>query len=827
MKLVPELLRQKQAGWYCLVLTAGILFTLFVLPAYAQQPPDTTLSPGKKKEEALRKLFREEVNNTRAIYEEHKLFAEQDVLLEQVLQTMRGARNYLKAGIDTNGINRELADINARYNIAVDGIFTNQGSLQTERNLTTSYKLLHELESRAQKRKAQTEGYRRRLLGFRNSFDSLSSNPHLFALAKDSAEFMDDVKQLTMVAQEAQPVDSALNLALRNVQRTKQQVDLTVYRLQSALEQLDHYERQLSEKTFSQEVPGLDEVPQNVRPFREIVRQSGKKHALSLLFYARNNAGKLVILVLLTGFAIGFLRTLKQKVKNHGLLRNDFTGQLVLRHPVLSSIMIVLSIFQFIFPNPPFVFSCILWVISSTCLTLIFRGFITRYWMIFWCAMWFLFLAACADNLLLQASRTERWLMLGIAAGGMLLGASVLSAGRRAELRERSIIWFILFIVVVESISILANVNGRFNLAKALMASGFISVIIAIMFLWTVRLINEALMLASEIFQSPERKLFFINFDVVGKRAPTFFYIFLVIGWFILFARNFYAFKMVTEPFEAFLFDQRKVGAYSFSFFSVLAFFAILLLASVISKIVSFFATDAPHRQTDSGGAKPGLGSWILLVRIGIVVLGLLLAFAVAGIPLDKATFVLGALGVGIGFGLQSLVNNLVSGVILAFEKPLNVGDLVEVKGKAGTVKSIGFRSSVLQTLEGSHLVIPNGELLNDQLVNWNMSNSTRRNEIIVGVAYDTDLNKVKSILMELMMANERIIKNPEPIVFANSFGDSAIEIQVFFWTLTLRTGKAVKSEMIFAIQDAFRQHGVVIPFPQRDVHVKPGPEEE
>ncbi len=261
---------------------------------------------------------------------------------------------------------------------------------------------------------------------------------------------------------------------------------------------------------------------------------------------------------------------------------------------------------------------------------------------------------------------------------------------------------------------------------------------------------------------------------------------FLIIGWFILFARTFYVFNMVTEPMEDFLFDQRTIGAYTFSFFSVLAFFAILILASIISKIVSFFASDKAGHPADAHGPA-GLGSWLLVVRIFIFVLGLLLAFAVAGIPLDRATFVLGALGVGIGFGLQSLVNNLVSGVILAFEKPLNVGDFVEVKGKTGTVKSIGFRSSLLQTLDGSHLIIPNGELLNDQLVNWTLQKPMCRNHLTVGVGYSSDLVRVETILRHILTENKQLLKTPEPVIWATEFGDNGIQIQLYFWTTTLR----------------------------------------
>jgi small-conductance mechanosensitive channel len=148
-------------------------------------------------------------------------------------------------------------------------------------------------------------------------------------------------------------------------------------------------------------------------------------------------------------------------------------------------------------------------------------------------------------------------------------------------------------------------------------------------------------------------------------------------------------------------------------------------LSVITSKIVSFFATDARIRP---GGdeRRAGLGSWLLLIRITIISLGLFLAVAATGAPLDRITIILGALSVGVGLGLQALVNNLVSGLIIAFEKPVNVGDSVEIGGRSGMIKSIGFRSSILSTVDGAEVIIPNGDLLNAHLVNWSLGN---RNE--------------------------------------------------------------------------------------------------
>lgn len=129
------------------------------------------------------------------------------------------------------------------------------------------------------------------------------------------------------------------------------------------------------------------------------------------------------------------------------------------------------------------------------------------------------------------------------------------------------------------------------------------------------------------------------------------------------------------------------------------------------------------------------MGSWLLLVRIVIISIALFLAFASAGTQMDKIAILFSALSVGIGFGLQTLVNNLVSGLIIAFEKPVNVGDDVDINGQSGIMKSIGFRSSVISTYDGSDIIIPNGDLLNAHLINWTLGETKRRVEVLIGNA--------------------------------------------------------------------------------------------
>ena len=154
-------------------------------------------------------------------------------------------------------------------------------------------------------------------------------------------------------------------------------------------------------------------------------------------------------------------------------LAGDFKGQLALRHPFLSAIVIVTSLYQFVFIAPPFIFSFVLWSASAVCLSFIFRNYITRFWMLFWICMIALFLAASFDNMILQASETERTWVLSLAAVGAAYGIFLLLSKQRKELKEKSLIYFIAFVVLAESASIVANYLGRYNLSKTLLISGY------------------------------------------------------------------------------------------------------------------------------------------------------------------------------------------------------------------------------------------------------------------------------------------------------------------------------------------------------------------
>jgi small-conductance mechanosensitive channel len=204
-----------------------------------------------------------------------------------------------------------------------------------------------------------------------------------------------------------------------------------------------------------------------------------------------------------------------------------------------------------------------------------------------------------------------------------------------------------------------------------------------------------------------------------------------------------------------------------------------------------------------------------------LIILVFLAALANAGIELNKFTVITGALGVGVGFGLQNVVNNFASGLILLFERPIRVDDTVEVGGLVGTVRRIGARSSTIQTFQGAEVIVPNSNLIANQVINWTLSSPWRRVDIPVGVAYGTNPEEVIKLLVGVASAYSGVMRSPEPSAFFLGFGDSALNFELRFWSARQDTWFQLKSDVSVAVGKALADAGIEIPFPQRDLHVR------
>lgn len=231
-------------------------------------------------------------------------------------------------------------------------------------------------------------------------------------------------------------------------------------------------------------------------------------------------------------------------------------------------------------------------------------------------------------------------------------------------------------------------------------------------------------------------------------------------------------------------------------------------------------------KMTSMGrGAREAM---VTIIGYILFLIAIMSGLSAAGFDFGNVAIIAGALSVGIGFGLQNIVNNFVSGLILLFERPIRKGDWISVGGTEGYVKDIQIRSTKIETFDRADVIVPNSELISNQVTNWVLSNQNGRAIIPIGVAYGTDTEKVRDILLAIAEENENIAKTnymPAPKVLFRSFGDSSLDFELRVFLHNIDTRLSVISEINFAIDKAFREEGIEIPFPQRDLHVQSLPD--
>ncbi len=263
------------------------------------------------------------------------------------------------------------------------------------------------------------------------------------------------------------------------------------------------------------------------------------------------------------------------------------------------------------------------------------------------------------------------------------------------------------------------------------------------------------------------------------------------------------------------------LGSAKLALGNVLWFFIAIAIALLLARLVRFILDEdvLPRLPLAMGAASAASR----LIYYALVVAGILFALAASGVELSKITLVISALGVGIGFGLQNIVNNFVSGLILAFERPVREGDQITLGTTVGRVSQIGLRATRIRTVEGAEVIVPNANLIANEVTNWTLSDRTRRIDIAVGVNHDSDPVEVQAVLLEAVRGQPHVESLPEPTTVFRGFGPGSLDFRLLIWTTDFDHRVDVETEARTRVLAALRRAGITIPFPQLDVRVKDG----
>lgn len=795
------------------------LLLLSTITIYSQ---DTLELPGKPEQfrldaEEFLKANRKKITDKQHIELQNKK-------ANQLKNAVSVTQDYFKKGLDTNKINRQLVQLEELYLLTTNGILTSSRKFFSLRNLTSSELLLGELLKKLESLNKPLTIYKKEVEKKRAILDSLAADSALYFLPADTTLFNAYEAGYILLIKQLIPVDSMLNNAANNLMqldnrsaKLKGEILLDIYKI-------DTYRKDLSMTMFKQEMPSIFSRAEKERPFLDTLSFSFFKAYHIILFFFENNPGIiLLILLLMAGIYYFFLITGKRVTTANGNAELKSNNEIT-EYPFLTSLFVVLNIGQFFFAFPPFVLQAVLWLLMSVSLIIMHRKTPGMFGSKLWLFLLLFFILVVADNLILETSEFEKWFLLVISFFSVALALRFMR-DRRQILREIQVAKWILFIfIALESIAFVAIIFGRYNLCKTLFTTGYFAVITGIFLYWTYHFLVKAINTYSATIPSYNIRNVIVKLKLLHDKMPKVFKGVFYFAWGILFLRNFYFYTVIRTYLTDLLYAERAIGKYSFTLESILIFVFILFLSGFLSKLISFLTDSSSQMVSGPFQKKGGISNWLLLIRLAIIIIGVILAFAAAGIPMNRLTIIIGSLGLGIGFGLQNIVSNLISGVILAFERPIEIGDQIEVAGRTGRIKEIGIRSSKMVSLDGAEVIIPNGDLISQHVINWTLSNHHRRVEIIVGVKYGTDLQKAKQLLEGILQSNNRIKQIPAPVVLVNQFNNSSIDFRLLFWS-DINVWLDLKSEIILSIDKTFKEEGIEIPFPQQDIYIKELPD--
>jgi small-conductance mechanosensitive channel len=367
--------------------------------------------------------------------------------------------------------------------------------------------------------------------------------------------------------------------------------------------------------------------------------------------------------------------------------------------------------------------------------------------------------------------------------------------------------------------SLASNVVGNATLAEELTHSTLAAATrgVVLLGLWSVLL--GALAALLHLPAVARRPLVARHRELLERRAASLLQLALLLGWSVSTVVDFGLSGVAVGWGEAVLGFRLQVGGLDVTVGNVVAFVVTLWLAWAVARALRFVLDEGVFQEVALPRGVPAAIS--TTVQYALLLLGFSWAVLASGMEMSRFSFLVGALGVGIGFGLQNVVNNFVSGLILLYERPVQVGDVVEVGAVSGEVSRIGVRSSTVRTFSGAEVIVPNATLISAEVTNWTLSDKRRRISLAVGVAYGTEPRRVLDLLLAAVQGREGVLESPAPAALFLKLGESSLDFELRFWTADFERWQVLASDVMAEVYASLGRAGIQIPFPQRDLHVR------
>jgi small-conductance mechanosensitive channel len=563
-----------------------------------------------------------------------------------------------------------------------------------------------------------------------------------------------------------------------------------------------------------------------IKEINKAVTKLMKDDMVGLWKYLMVNINSLIISVLLFGGLLYLFVRLKKNVKitdsGYGYFYKSIFVK-VLSHPFSTSL--ILSIFStfLIFPNRPIFFRQFVGYLIAYPLLLVLSRLLDKKYHIYLYALgavivFYMFLVVLPSEFIVY-----RVILLFIAVVEVVL-LSIFLMGYKSEnsmsvSQKQMVFGFVGLHLLLAFVGFVANISGRLILTEIVLSAVFFNIFDGLVLFITVLILDGLIATGIDTAKGQRINVFRMHGELVKRKAIRLLNQIAMLLWVALILKNFQLLEYVSKGIASFFKAKISIGSASFSLDVFVVFFVVIYISIVLSQIIRIvLEEDILNRFSLSKGLPHTIA---MLVRYSMITAGFFLAVNAAGIPVDKLTIILGAMSVGIGFGLQNVFNNLVSGLILLFERPIQLGDTVQVGQLTGNVESIGLRSSNIKTFDGAEVIVPNGQLISNEVINWTLSDQKRRIEINVGVGYKSDPEKVHGLLQDVLNNHFDILQDPAPAVFFHGLGESSLDFVLLFWIADYNHSRRIKSEILFGVFAVLKENNIEIPFPQRDLHLR------
>jgi len=518
-----------------------------------------------------------------------------------------------------------------------------------------------------------------------------------------------------------------------------------------------------------------------------------------------------LLLLLLTGLVFFFwiffnFRSLKKRDQLD--LLQPFHFRYINAFPFFASLIFMLNLAPLFDLNAPVVYVELIEFLLMIILTVFFRKKLSGNLFLFWIFFIILFLLQAFSRYLGLPFYLNRWLSLILNSASFILGIFALLKLKKHYSNHKALYLTGVIFTFFNLLAILCNLFGRVTLMQIFSSTATYSFIQTVGLILFVQSITEAFLL--QIQSSRVRKDYKENFDhtLIAKGISRAVIFFAVIIWLIVFATNLNVYQLLSFKIMKLLSTPHTIGSFSFTLGGIILFLAILWIANFLQKYIAYFFGDVGD---DSSFNNKSQRSRLMITRLVLLVAGFLLAVVASGLPIDRITVILGALSVGIGLGLQNIVNNFVSGIILIFDRTLRIGDTVEIGDKKGRVKEITMRSSTLLTPEGAEVIIPNGDILSHNFVNWSLSNNYIRIDLTFNIDKLGISDETRKAIIEIIQSSPQVLAQKDPEIFINTITSQSTQLKIYFWCLDVTKSEEVRSQVYGSVSKLIEEKGIKI----------------